>query len=300
MNSVAIAIDWSMRVNVRSRKSRSSSTGVDFSASTQICAIVSTVSTGYLPDAVSADSITASVPSSTALATSDTSARVGTGLLDHRLHHLRCGDRELVALARHADHPFLQAGHRRVADFDGEVAARDHDAVGGVDDLRQRDNRLGALDLRDHLRLAACGEQQLARHVHVFLALRKRHREVVGLDLDRRLDVVHVLGRQRGRGQAAAQPVDPLVVRQRAAQHHARDDARPVDGLDDEPDQAVVEQQDRAGRDVARKLLVVEADLGRRLRSSIRRRGRSAAPARARPCRRRTCRRGSSVPAGPP
>ena len=38
-----------------------------------------TVSTGYLPAAVSADSITASVPSSTALATSEISARVGTG-----------------------------------------------------------------------------------------------------------------------------------------------------------------------------------------------------------------------------
>jgi hypothetical protein len=79
VKSVAIAIDWSMRVNVRSRKSRSSATTSYFSASSQTCAIVSTVSTGYRPAAVSADSITASVPSNTAFATSDTSARVGTG-----------------------------------------------------------------------------------------------------------------------------------------------------------------------------------------------------------------------------
>ncbi len=79
MNSAPIAIDWSMRVNVRSRKSRSSCDSSDFSASTQTAAIVSMVVTGYLPAAVSADSITASVPSSTAFATSDTSARVGTG-----------------------------------------------------------------------------------------------------------------------------------------------------------------------------------------------------------------------------
>ena len=39
-----------------------------------------TVSAGKSPTAVSADSITASVPSSTALATSETSARVGWGL----------------------------------------------------------------------------------------------------------------------------------------------------------------------------------------------------------------------------
>ena len=42
-------------------------------------AIVDTTSTGSAPIAVSADSITASVPSNTALATSLTSARVGAG-----------------------------------------------------------------------------------------------------------------------------------------------------------------------------------------------------------------------------
>ena len=44
-----------------------------------IRAIVSTVSTGYSPTLVSADSISASAPSSTALATSEASARVGLG-----------------------------------------------------------------------------------------------------------------------------------------------------------------------------------------------------------------------------
>ena len=37
-------------------------------------------STGYLPEAVSPESMTQEVPSNTALATSDTSARVGRGL----------------------------------------------------------------------------------------------------------------------------------------------------------------------------------------------------------------------------
>ena len=50
-----------------------------FSAPSITSAIACTAFTGYLPAAVSADSITASVPSSTALATSLTSARVGIG-----------------------------------------------------------------------------------------------------------------------------------------------------------------------------------------------------------------------------
>src|SRR3569832_956900 len=50
-----------------------------FSASRQMRSIAATALAGYLPVAVSADSITAAVPSSTALATSNTSARVGIG-----------------------------------------------------------------------------------------------------------------------------------------------------------------------------------------------------------------------------
>ena len=50
------------------------------SAPSHTRAIACTVSTGKLPAAVSADSMTASVPSNTALATSITSARVGIGL----------------------------------------------------------------------------------------------------------------------------------------------------------------------------------------------------------------------------
>ena len=51
------------------------------SASAQIWFIVVTASTGYCPAADSADSMTASAPSKIAVATSETSARVGTGLV---------------------------------------------------------------------------------------------------------------------------------------------------------------------------------------------------------------------------
>src|SRR5450755_114220 len=78
VKSAAIAIDWSTRVKTRSRNSLSSVTGCDFSASMQMRFMAAMVSTGYMPDADSAESSTASVPSRIALATSETSARVGT------------------------------------------------------------------------------------------------------------------------------------------------------------------------------------------------------------------------------
>ncbi len=62
------------------RCSTSMSSSVEASVSRTILAMISTASTGYLPPAVSPESITASAWSMTALATSETSARVGRGL----------------------------------------------------------------------------------------------------------------------------------------------------------------------------------------------------------------------------
>ena len=76
------------------------------------------------------ESMTASAPSWTARATSETSARVGDGVLDHGLEHLRRDDDgHGVPPPRRED---LALGRRdaREADLDAEVAARDHERVG--------------------------------------------------------------------------------------------------------------------------------------------------------------------------
>ena len=51
-----------------------------FAVASTVFTMVSRASTGYLPEAVSPESITQLAPSKTALATSETSARVGRGL----------------------------------------------------------------------------------------------------------------------------------------------------------------------------------------------------------------------------
>ena len=61
---------------------------IRFSASWAIWLMVATASTGYWPMAVSPESITASVPSSTALKTSLASARVGPARRLHAVEHL--------------------------------------------------------------------------------------------------------------------------------------------------------------------------------------------------------------------
>ncbi len=79
-NIAAMAMAWSARSRLRGAASKSVSCANWRSAPRQTRAIASTAFSGYLPAAVSCESITASVPSMTEFATSSTSARVGMGL----------------------------------------------------------------------------------------------------------------------------------------------------------------------------------------------------------------------------
>ena len=93
-------------------------------------AIVRTTSAGWSPIAVSPLSITASVPSNTALATSVTSARVGDGawiMLSSICVAVITGtpDRDAVA-----DDPLLEVWHVLERPLDAEVAAGHHHRVG--------------------------------------------------------------------------------------------------------------------------------------------------------------------------
>ena len=157
-----------------------------FSAPRMTCDIASTALTGYLPTALSPDSITASVPSITALATSETSARVGIGLwiIDSIICVAVIDD--AIALARRCDDVLLQAGQLRVTDFDAQIAARDHDGVARLDDAIEIDERFAALDLRHQEAVPAFLAQQLARLVHVAAVARERDGEIVDAELARR------------------------------------------------------------------------------------------------------------------
>ena len=156
----------------------------------------------------------------------------------------------------------MQRRHGGVAHFDRQIAARDHDAVAGLEDVFQVRNGLGPLDLGNQPRLVPVfgGRHvaQLARHFHVGGIFRKAHGHIVGLETHGGLDVVHVLAGQRRRSQPAALLVDALVVGQLAAELDRRVDLLAAHRLHGQHDQAVVEQQQVAGLDVTRQLLVIE------------------------------------------
>ena len=118
-------------------------------------AIICTASTGYSPDAVSAESMTASEPSKIALATSDASARVGREFAGHRLEHLRRGDREPSPPAGPRQDLLLHDRHGLGRQLHAEVAAGDHHAVADLEDLVEVVDRLRLLQLGDDVDLVA-------------------------------------------------------------------------------------------------------------------------------------------------
>ena len=99
----------------------------------------------------------ASAPSKTAVATSETSARVGTARLDHRFEHLRRDHHRLAGAAGGAGDALLDAGDPLERQLDAEIAARHHQRIGEVDDRVEPLDRLRLLDLGHH-RGAAAGD----------------------------------------------------------------------------------------------------------------------------------------------
>ena len=197
-----------------------------------------------MPTAVSCESMTASVPSRIALATSATSARVGPRRGDHRVEHLRRGDRRARELAGLREQVLLDERHELDRQLDAEVAARDHDAVRGADDLVHAVDGLRLLDLRDERQARV-----LADELDVLRAAHERQRDEVDADLLARGEVLEVLLRDGRDLLERAGDVEALARRDRAAHLDLGVDleARRPHRLDAQADGAVGEVHDVAG-----------------------------------------------------
>ncbi len=229
----------------------------DSSAATTILLMVATVSIGYAPTLVSADSITASAPGG------DRAGHVGdlgagrARRADHRLEHLGRHDDRAGPLPGQLDRPRLHGGHLLKRQLDAQVAAGDHDAVEGVHDVGQDIDRFRLLDL---------GDQRDAGAAHVGHDLAGQARVVRGADEGHRDDVRAggqgpaqvglVLFRQRGGADADAGQVDALVVGDLPADDDPQVHAAAADAGDVELDVAVVDEDAVAGPHVVGEALV--------------------------------------------
>ena len=167
--------------------------------------------------------------------------------MDHRLEHLRRGDDRLPALEGRDDDPLLHERHDRDADLDAEVAAGDHHRVRLLEDVLQRVHRLGLLDLRDHMRVRAGLLDQRAQVADVGGRADEREGHEVDADLEGELQVVHVLAGERGDRDRDAGQVHALVRADDAARDNCAARPSPLDLLDAQADQPVVDEHLVAG-----------------------------------------------------
>ena len=156
--------------------------------------MVATASTGYCPAADSADSIMASAPSKIAIETSDTSARVGTGLEIMDSSIWVATTTGLPARRADAGHLLLQPRHLLERHLDPEVAARHHQCIGELQDLAEPMHGLRLLDLGHDGGAAA---RDLLRLGDVFRALDEGERHPVDAGVERSIEIGAVLLRQR-------------------------------------------------------------------------------------------------------
>ena len=182
------------------------------------------------------------VPSRIAFATSEASARVGSGawIIDSSICVAvitglpRSRERRMIR--------FCRSGTATAPDLDPEVAARDHHRVRLAQDVVQHGNGLRLLDLRDHVRGRSGRLDQRLQRLHVRGRAHERERDEVAAELERELEIVDVLPRQRRDRERDAGQVDALVRDDRAADEHLAAGSAPLDVEHSEPDRTVVDE----------------------------------------------------------
>jgi hypothetical protein len=181
-------------------------------------------------------------------------------LLDHALEHLGRDDHRLAGHLAPPDQVLLHDRHLGEVHLDPEVPAGDHQPVARLQDRVDLPDRLGLLDLGDHVDVAALVHQVLADQVQVVGLADERQREVVQVVLDRPVDALPVLVGDRRDRHLRVRQVDPLGALEDAADRGLalQLGVRLVDA--DEPEQPVLDHDPVADLDVVDEVVVDRAD----------------------------------------
>ena len=151
----------------------------------------------------------------------------------------------------------LDDGQFFVGNFNAQIAARHHDAVGFAHDGFQIFDRLLILDLGDDKRMRFAFLKQFAELEQIARLADERERDEIHAEFEAELHVLDVLGRERGQADLDAGQVDVAAAAERAGGEHFALDL--VAGLGEHLhlNRAVVNQHHVADADVVDKILVV-------------------------------------------
>ena len=181
----------------------------------------------------------------------------------HGVEHLGRGDDGLVGRVALGDDLLLDVRHELGSDLDSQVAAGDHDAVGGLEDGVEVLDAQRALDLgEDRDVLATVQAAEVTDLLDGLGVADEGGGDVVDVLLDAEQDVLAVTVGDGGQADLDVGDVDALALADLAG---VLDDAvhvLAVDGLDLEGDQAVIDQDEGAGLGLGGEVQVVKGDVG--------------------------------------
>ena len=163
-------------------------------------------------------------------------------MVDHRLEHLRRSDHGLPSLQCLRDDPLLHEWHELRADLDAEIAAGNHDRIRLVEHVVERVDRLGLLDLRDHVSGRSFLFDECLQVADISSGPHERQRDEVAPELERELEVIEVLPRQRGDRDWNPGKVYALVRRHGASHDDCAAGTAGLDLVDAKTDHPVVDQ----------------------------------------------------------
>ena len=175
-------------------------------------------------------------------------------ITDHRIEHLRRGDDGLADAVAGGDDALLRDRDLFNRHFDTEIAARNHRAIGDIENRFQILAGLELFDLDDDRNDPPGFAHYLTQRQHIVGAFYKGEGDVIDSKLQPKPDIVLVL---LGHGidiQPDTGRADALLRSQRSTGDHARFEFRRRFGDHDQLQQSVVEQQTVAGRDGGEKL----------------------------------------------
>ena len=181
----------------------------------------------------------------------------GHGRFNHAFEHVR-GDDDGFALAQAGfDDAPLDDGQFFVGNFDAEIAARDHDAVGFVDDFFEVFDGLLVFDLGDDERVRFGLVEKFAQLKQVAGFAHEGQRDEIHAEFEAELHVGDVLGGERGQADFDAGQIDVAAAAEFAFGEDFALDL--VAGLGEHfhLDGAVVNEHHVADVDVVDEILVV-------------------------------------------
>ena len=159
---------------------------------------------------------------------------------DHRFEHLRRNNDGLAHPPRGRHNLLLQWRHLFGQHLNTQITARDHHAVGEFQNFFQPSDRRWLFNLRQQRSLIT---DQLLALGNILWPLDKGHRDPIHALLQRKGKVGTVLFGERGNGNDDVRDVQPLAVRQCAANFHRGIDIFRSDFSDPQNKLTIVEQQ---------------------------------------------------------